>query len=165
MLQFMFLSTFFLLYPRNCHLKNYIFHGQLISTLFGIKISRTKRNVNTDKNLLDLFSMTLRSQAFEDIMESYNLRAWWQPLSREEQKSTIFKLLDQLEVSNKQNRMKAARCILYLAQGCWQEVQSDKEQQEWTRTNVMLLYSCGVLAAFIELLNIEIEYESMRHSF
>lgn len=90
-------------------------------------------------------------------MEIYNLRPLWQNLTTEQQKSIIHKLLDQLELSNKQTRMKAARCILYIAQGCWAEVQSDKEQQEWSRTNVMLLYETGTFAAFVELLNIEIE--------
>ena len=90
-------------------------------------------------------------------MMFYNHRPFWQALTAEQQKSIIYKLLDQLEVSNKQMRMKAARCILYLAQGCWAEVQSDKEQEQWTRTNVMLLYECGIFSAFIELLNIEIE--------
>lgn len=90
-------------------------------------------------------------------MEQYKLQPWWQTYSKDQQKSIIYKLLDQLEVSNKQLRMKAARAILYLAQGAWAEVQSDKEQQDWTRTNVMLLYEAGVFPAFVELLNIEIE--------
>lgn len=90
-------------------------------------------------------------------MESYKLRPWWQNLTQPQQKSVILKLLDQLEVSNKHMRMKAARCILYLAQGCWSEVQFDKEQQDWSRTNVMMLYEAGVFSAFVELLNIEIE--------
>lgn len=91
-------------------------------------------------------------------MELYKLRPWWQNLSEAQQKSVIYKLLDQLEVSNKQLRMKAARCILYLAQGCWAEVQSDEEQREWTRKNVMLLYEAGIFPTFVELLNIEITY-------
>lgn len=74
-----------------------------------------------------------------------------------DRRSVIYKLLDQLETSNKQLRMKAARCILYLAQGCWAEVQSDQEQQDWTKMNVMLLYEAGIFSAFVELLNIEIE--------
>lgn len=90
-------------------------------------------------------------------MELYKLRPWWQNMARPQQKSIIYKLLDQLEISNKTLRMKAARCILYLAQGCWAEVQSDKEQQDWARMNVMLLYEAGIFPAFVELLNIEIE--------
>jgi hypothetical protein len=42
-------------------------------------------------------------------------------------------------------------------QGCWAEVQSDEEQQRMAKTNVMLLYDCGVFGAFVDLLNIEIE--------
>ncbi|XP_015429050.1 PREDICTED: striatin-interacting protein 1 [Dufourea novaeangliae] len=103
------------------------------------------------------YELHVNLTAFEEQMEFYKLRPWWQNLTEMEQKSVIYKLLDQLEVSNKQLRMKAARCILYLAQGCWAEVQSDKEQQDWTRTNVMLLYEAGVFPAFVELLNIEIE--------
>ncbi|XP_034948601.1 striatin-interacting protein 1 homolog isoform X2 [Chelonus insularis] len=103
------------------------------------------------------YELQLNLQAFEDLMESFQLRPWWQKLSVSQQKSVILKLLDQLEVSNKDMRMKAARCILYLAQGCWSEVQSDREQQEWTRKNVMLLYEAGIFSTFVELLNIEIE--------
>ncbi|KAK0168425.1 hypothetical protein PV327_002227 [Microctonus hyperodae] len=113
--------------------------------------------------IAELYSYTeqhelqLNLKAFDDQMESYNLRPWWQKLTQSQQTSIILKLLDQLDVSNKHMRMNAARCILYLAQGCWGEVQSDKEQQNWTRTNVMLLYEAGVFSAFVELLNIEVE--------
>ncbi|XP_033223695.1 striatin-interacting protein 1 isoform X2 [Belonocnema kinseyi] len=110
------------------------------------------------------YELQLNLKAFEDQMELYSLRPLWQNLTTEQQKSIIHKLLDQLEVSNKQVRMKAARCILYLAQGCWAEVQSDKEQQEWSRTNVMLLYETGTFAAFVELLNIEIEDSTAANS-
>ncbi|XP_035720757.1 striatin-interacting protein 1 homolog isoform X3 [Vespa mandarinia] len=103
------------------------------------------------------YELQLNLKAFEDQMEWYKLCPWWQKLDASQKKSVVYKLLDQLEVSNKQLRMKAARCILYLVQGCWAEVQSDKEQQDWTRKNVMLLYEAGVFPAFVELLNIEIE--------
>lgn len=67
------------------------------------------------------------------------------------------KLLDQLDLSKKSMRMKAARTVLYLAQGCFAEVQSDQEQQQWTRQNVKMLYELGLFPAFVELLNYEIE--------
>lgn len=113
--------------------------------------------------IAELYSYTeqpefqLNVKAFEDQMRDYKLNPCWQKLTVAQQKSIIMKLLDQLEVSNKTLRMNAARCILYLAQGCWAELQSDAEQQEWTFKNVMLLYECGVFSAFVELLNIEIE--------
>lgn len=96
-------------------------------------------------------------QAFEDVMKSYKWRPWWEALTQEQRKCIVYKLLNDLEVSNKQSRMKSARCVLYLAQGCWAEVQSDREQMDWARKNVMLLYEAGVFSAFVELLNIEIE--------
>lgn len=91
-------------------------------------------------------------------MEQYNLPPSWQRLSIENRKSVIMKLLDQLEVSSKPSRMRAARCVLYIVQGCWAEMQSDAEQQQWTTSNVMLLYQLGVFSAFTDLLNMEIEY-------
>lgn len=99
----------------------------------------------------------LNVQAFEDQMEQYKLPPSWQKLSINQRKSIIMKLLDQLDISERYTRMRAARCILYLAQGCWAEVQSDQEQQQWTRENVLLLYEHGVFSAFVELLNLEIE--------
>lgn len=87
----------------------------------------------------------------------YKLKPLWQQLSHEEHMSIIQKLMDQLEVLDVAMRMKAARTLLYLAQGCWVEVQSDEEQLKLTRYNVMMLFRLGVFQAFVELLNLEIE--------
>lgn len=119
--------------------------------------------------LAELYSYTeqtelqLNVKAFEDQMEEYSLPPSWQRLSVIQRKSVVMKLLDQLEISSKPVRMRAARCILYIAQGCWAEMQSDAEQQEWTRMNVMLLYDMGVFTAFTDLLNIEIENSAAAH--
>lgn len=96
-------------------------------------------------------------KAFEEHMENNNFPPCWQKLTEDQQRSMILKLMDQLDMSKKASRMKACRCILYLAQGCWAEVQSDQEQQLLTRQNVMLLYEIGVFVEIIELLNLEIE--------
>ncbi|KAF5284745.1 hypothetical protein FQA39_LY04470 [Lamprigera yunnana] len=119
--------------------------------------------------IAELYSYTEQTElqfnvkAFEDQMEEYNLPPSWQRLSIPKRKSVIMKLLDQLEVSSKPIRMRAARCILYIAQGCWAEMQSDTEQQQWTKVNVMLLYDMGVFTAFTDLLNIEIENSAAAH--
>jgi hypothetical protein len=113
--------------------------------------------------IAELYSYTEHSEfqlnvkAFEDQMEMYKLKPLWQQLSKETHQSIILKLMDQLEVLDVSLRMKAARTLLYLAQGCWVEVQSDEEQQNLTRYNVMMLYRLGVFQAFVELLNLEIE--------
>ncbi|XP_014254831.1 striatin-interacting protein 1 homolog [Cimex lectularius] len=99
----------------------------------------------------------LNVKAFEEQMYMYDLSPNWGKLDLQRRKTIIAKLLDQLEVSDKNLRMQAARCFLYLVQGCWAEVQSDREQILNTRENVLLLYDEGVFHAFIELLNIEIE--------
>ncbi|XP_050086421.1 striatin-interacting protein 1 homolog isoform X4 [Anopheles aquasalis] len=116
--------------------------------------------------IAELYSYTEQAEfqhnvkAFEDQMELYKLPPCWQKLTDADQNGIILKLLDQLDMSKKNLRMKAARCILYLAQGCWAEVQSDQEQQAWARKNVMMLYRSGVFGAFVELLNLEIDNSS-----
>ncbi|XP_065348182.1 striatin-interacting protein 1 homolog [Cloeon dipterum] len=116
--------------------------------------------------LSELYSYTeqpeyqLNVKAFEDLMQDYKYAPSWEKLGQEQRTSVVMKLLDQLEISNKTARMKAARCVLYIAQGCWAEVQSDEEQLNNARDNVMLLYDCGVFLAFVDLLNIEIENSS-----
>lgn len=119
-------------------------------------------DVHTNE-IAELYSYTeqpelqLNVKAFEDQMEQYALPPSWQRLTVSQRKSVVMKLLNQLEVSSKPVRMRAARCVLYIAQGCWAEMQSDAEQQNWTRLNVILLYDMGVFSAFTDLLNIEIE--------
>ncbi|KAL7037234.1 hypothetical protein ACKWTF_009123 [Chironomus riparius] len=113
--------------------------------------------------IAELYSYTehnefqLNVKAFEDQMEMYKLKPLWQQLDKDQHQSIILKLIDQLEVLDNTMRMKAARTLLYLAQGCWVEVQSDDEQQSLSRYNVMMLYRLGVFQAFVELLNLEIE--------
>ncbi|XP_076262128.1 striatin interacting protein isoform X2 [Rhynchophorus ferrugineus] len=119
--------------------------------------------------IAELYSYTeqpelqLNVKAFEDQMELYELPPSWQRLSAEKRHSVVMKLLDQLECSKKPLRMRSARCILYIAQGCWAEMQSDTEQQHWARLNTMLLYQNGAFSAFTDLLNIEIENSSAAH--
>ncbi|XP_065357206.1 striatin-interacting protein 1 homolog [Calliphora vicina] len=121
-------------------------------------------DVDTYQNeIAELYSYTEFSEfqqnvkAFEDQMEMYDLPPNWQKLDSSAQRGIVMKLMDQLEVSNRSFRMQAARCILYLAQGCWAEVQSDEEQHQNIRVNVIVLYELGIFSSFIDLLNMEIE--------
>lgn len=113
--------------------------------------------------IAELYSYTeqsefqLNSKAFDELMESFKIQPSWQKLNDVTRKSVVLKLLDQLELSDQPARIKAARCILYLAQGCFLEVQSDHEQQVWTRSNVMMMYQLGVFSAIVELLSLEME--------
>lgn len=113
--------------------------------------------------IAELYSYTENNEfqsnvkSFEELMENNDLPPSWQKLANDQRRSIILKLMDQMEMSKKITRLKACRCILYLLQGCWAEVQSDQEQQYWTRENVKLLYQEGVFGAVVELLNLEIE--------
>jgi len=59
----------------------------------------------------------MNSKAFEEQMEMYKVTPFWLKLDLNTRKSVVNKLLDQLEVSSGEMRMKAARTFLYLAQG------------------------------------------------
>lgn len=147
----------------------------IMETFGGSNLETADLDFNYDdtdshsNELAELYSYTeqpelsLNVRAFEEQMESYNLPPSWQRLSLSSKESVIMKLLNQLECSSKMLRMRAARCILYLSQGCWDEMQSDTEQQNWSRSNSLLLVKFGVFSAFTELLNIEIENSTAAH--
>lgn len=99
----------------------------------------------------------LNVKAFEDHMYSMNLRPAWKNLPLHQKCGIIIVLQEHLDVLDKTARTKAARCILYLVQGCWAECQSDAEQQINAKENIMLLYRRGVFQSFIELLFTEID--------
>lgn len=44
-------------------------------------------------------------------------------------------------------------------QGCFVECQSDEEQQTNAKKNVLYLYKFGIYNIFVNLLNMEIEYD------
>ncbi|EMP26346.1 Protein FAM40B [Chelonia mydas] len=67
------------------------------------------------------------------------------------------RLLDGLEVVNRDKRLKAARAVLYLAQGVFGECDMEAEVLHWSRHNNFLLYQMGTFSAFLELLNMEID--------
>ncbi|XP_044285253.1 striatin-interacting protein 2 isoform X2 [Varanus komodoensis] len=65
------------------------------------------------------------------------------------------RLLDGLEVVNRDKRLKVARVILYLAQGVFGECDTEAEVLDWARHNNFLLYQMGTFTAFLELLSME----------
>merc|ERR1712106_262066 len=81
----------------------------------------------------------LNLKAFEELCAELGVVPLWQSLTDSGRKSLIVRLSDHLELCNTIQRMRAARAILYVAQGCWGEVQSDREQNEWSRQNVFSL--------------------------
>lgn len=71
----------------------------------------------------------------------------------------VYQLLEMLESTDKLNRQKAARSLLYILQGVFKECELEEDQITWARRNVYLCIECGVLSAAISLLVLEIRYE------
>uniref|UniRef100_A0A8C4NP07 Striatin interacting protein 2 n=1 Tax=Dicentrarchus labrax TaxID=13489 RepID=A0A8C4NP07_DICLA len=81
----------------------------------------------------------------------------WIELTVEEQRAYVMKLLDALEVTDRDKRLKVARAILYLAQGVFDECDTEVDVLHWSRHNVFLLYDMGIFTALLELLSMEID--------
>jgi len=99
----------------------------------------------------------LNQAAFESLMAQFGLGGSWLRMGAGERSRAVLLLLDQLELWDKEERLRGARAVLYLAQGCWEECMSDTECWDTVRDNVALLYQHGVFTSFIELLSIETE--------
>uniref|UniRef100_A0A674P599 Striatin interacting protein 2 n=1 Tax=Takifugu rubripes TaxID=31033 RepID=A0A674P599_TAKRU len=74
-----------------------------------------------------------------------------------EQRAYVMRLLDALEVTDRDKRLKVSRAILYLAQGAFDECDSEADVLRWSRHNVFLLYDMGIFTALLELLSMEID--------
>ncbi|CAH2275447.1 Hypothetical predicted protein [Pelobates cultripes] len=112
--------------------------------------------------LAELYSYTeepelrLNQKCFEEAFTSQVKNIRWTSLSSAQHRTHIMRLLDDLEVVNREKRLSAARAILYLAQGVFGECDSEADVIHWSRYNCFLLYQMGTFAAFLELLNMEI---------
>ncbi|CAG4915489.1 unnamed protein product [Colias eurytheme] len=137
--------------------------GDCVNDMESPELDFVYDDCDTQANeIAELYSYTehpefqLNVKAFEDIMEEFNYPPSWQRLTEKQRRTVIMKLLEHLDIAVSEVRMRATRCILYLAQGCWAEMQSDAEQAQWARLNIFMLYEMGTFAAFVELLNLEI---------
>lgn len=117
----------------------------------------------TAAELAELYSYTeqgefqLCASAWHELAGRWGIKGNWSQLDDRERDRAVLHLLDQVELTDRQERLQGARALLYLAQGCWEECQSDAECWDWTRHNIKLLYNHGVFSAFIALLAMETE--------
>ncbi|KAF4021510.1 hypothetical protein G4228_013711 [Cervus hanglu yarkandensis] len=81
----------------------------------------------------------------------------WTELDTNQHRTHAMRLLDGLEVTAREKRLKVARAILYVAQGTFGECSSEAEVQSWMRYNTFLLLEVGTFNALVELLNMEID--------
>ncbi|XP_078001414.1 striatin-interacting protein 1 homolog isoform X2 [Glandiceps talaboti] len=79
----------------------------------------------------------------------------WSRIDDKQKSMYIAHLLNGLDVAKREQRMKTARSILYLAQGVFGECSSEEDQVKWARYNTYLLYECGAFVSFVELLMME----------
>uniref|UniRef100_A0A3P8NJ56 Striatin interacting protein 2 n=1 Tax=Astatotilapia calliptera TaxID=8154 RepID=A0A3P8NJ56_ASTCA len=113
--------------------------------------------------LIQLYSYTeepefaLNRDYFEEDFRSHARGRRWIELTVEEQRAYVMRLLDALEVTDRDKRLKVARAILYLAQGVFDECDTEVDVLHWSRHNIFLLYDMGIFTALLELLSMEID--------
>ncbi|XP_067861396.1 striatin-interacting protein 1 homolog [Heptranchias perlo] len=100
---------------------------------------------------------TVNRDCFEEDFTIHGKGKKWVELEEAEHKTYLMRLLDGLEVINREKRLKFARAILYLAQGVFDDCYTDPEAVHWAQYNVFLLYEMGTFGALVELLNMEID--------
>uniref|UniRef100_A0AAX7VQ81 Striatin interacting protein 2 n=1 Tax=Astatotilapia calliptera TaxID=8154 RepID=A0AAX7VQ81_ASTCA len=99
----------------------------------------------------------LNRDYFEEDFRSHARGRRWIELTVEEQRAYVMRLLDALEVTDRDKRLKVARAILYLAQGVFDECDTEVDVLHWSRHNIFLLYDMGIFTALLELLSMEID--------
>nr|XP_048682481.1 striatin-interacting protein 1 isoform X3 [Caretta caretta] len=113
--------------------------------------------------LSELYSYTegpefqLNRKCFEEDFRVHVLDKKWTELDSSQHRTHAMRLLDGLEVTAREKRLKVARAILYVAQGTFGECGSEAEVQAWMRYNIFLLLEVGTFNALVELLNMEID--------
>ncbi|KAL2102357.1 hypothetical protein ACEWY4_001525 [Coilia grayii] len=118
---------------------------------------------STTAELSELYSYTeepefnLNRECFEEDFRRHVKEQRWAELTEAGQKSHVMRLLNALEVTDRQKRLTVARAILYLAQGVFGDCSCEEEVMRWSRSNVFLLYEMGIFTALLELLAMEIE--------
>uniref|UniRef100_A0A8C3RGU6 Striatin interacting protein 1 n=1 Tax=Cyanoderma ruficeps TaxID=181631 RepID=A0A8C3RGU6_9PASS len=121
---------------------------------------------DTDKwtaELSELYSYTegpeflLNRKCFEEDFRIHMRDKKWPELERTQHRTHAMRLLDGLEVTAREKRLRVARAILYVAQGTFGECSSEAEVQAWMRYNIFLLLEVGTFNALVELLNMEID--------
>ncbi|KAK2497444.1 hypothetical protein MC885_014074 [Smutsia gigantea] len=121
---------------------------------------------DTDKwaaELSELYSYTegpefqVNRKCFEEDFRIHVTDKKWTELDTNQHRTHAMRLLDGLEVTARERRLKVARAILYVAQGTFGECSMEAEVQSWMRYNIFLLLEVGTFNALVELLNMEID--------
>uniref|UniRef100_A0A8C5SFF3 Far11/STRP N-terminal domain-containing protein n=1 Tax=Laticauda laticaudata TaxID=8630 RepID=A0A8C5SFF3_LATLA len=106
--------------------------------------------------LSELYSYTegpefqLNRKCFEEDFRLHVLDKKWTELDTKQHHTHAMRLLDGLEVTAREKRLRVARAILYVAQGTFDECSSEAEVQFWMRYNIFLLLEVGTFNALVD---------------
>ncbi|CAH0550532.1 unnamed protein product [Brassicogethes aeneus] len=114
-------------------------------------------DTDTFENEIAEFYSYSEVMEFREYLELYDKEVGesWKNMDEDRRKSCVMKILNNLDLNDAAVRLNNAKIILYIAQGCWNEVDCVEEQIFWQRKNCFLLQKLGVFNAFVELFEIQ----------
>ncbi|KAI8782041.1 striatin-interacting protein 1 [Biomphalaria glabrata] len=99
---------------------------------------------------------TAHQVCFEELAKTHGFEKWTS-LSRDSQMRFIVGLQDDLEVTDKEKRIKSVQALLYLIQGVYGECKSRSHMFEVSRHCVLLYLDIGLYSSLVQLLAMEVE--------
>ncbi|NWX93218.1 STRP2 protein, partial [Nothoprocta pentlandii] len=96
-------------------------------------------------------------RCFEEELQRQARGRRWAQLGDAQQRGLVMRLLDGLDAAGREQRLRAARALLYLAQGTFGDCEDEGDVLRWSRHNCFLLYQMGTFSALLELLNMEMD--------
>lgn len=96
--------------------------------------------------------------AFEELMEDYGYPLKWTHMSEDQKHRAIERMAEGIEFTDRTNRIRAIRGLLYLCQGNFGDCLIIDEQPKYARKNIFHLYDYGLFPMFIQLIYYEIEH-------
>ncbi|CAG5134028.1 unnamed protein product [Candidula unifasciata] len=115
-----------------------------------------------ESEIAELYSYTEEPEfgsnqaCFEELAKAHGFEKWT-ALSREDQIKFIVSLQDDLEVTERERRVKAIQALLYLVQGVYGECKSQDHMFEVSRHSVLLYLDLGLYTCLVQLLAMEVE--------
>lgn len=98
----------------------------------------------------------LNKSSFEDLMEDYGFPLKWNHMSDDQKHRTVERMAEGVEVTDRTNRNRTIRSMLYLAQGNFADCLVIEDQPKFARKNIFKLYDYGMFPVFIQLIHFEI---------
>ena len=101
----------------------------------------------------------LARESFDKTLSLKFPHSNWLNLSRTQQRTLLYYLIEKCEVVSHSDRLEAARSLLYLAHGNYMYGVDEQDIAQYSRANVLLMIEAGVFPAIVQLLALEKERE------